>query len=164
MDTNVFLLLGTNEGDRQKNLENARNALKTRVGPIVRQSSVYRTAAWGNTSQPDFYNQVIELKTGYHPFDLLEITLSIEHELGRVRFEKWGPRTIDIDILFYADHVITTEHLQIPHPAITERRFTLIPLNEIAPDLIHPVLQKPVSLLLEECQDHLPVEVIPLKD
>lgn len=153
MTSGIFLLLGSNQGEAEKNLLNARLMLKERVGNIVQASSVYRTAAWGNTNQPDFFNQVLEITTTFAPEVLLQHILEIEKQLGRVRKERWGPRIIDIDILLYHDVVINTTSLTIPHPGIPDRRFTLVPLDEIASELVHPALNKTIHTLLDECPD-----------
>jgi 2-amino-4-hydroxy-6-hydroxymethyldihydropteridine diphosphokinase len=153
MKSGIFLLLGSNLGNATENLSRARQSVAGRVGAIENTSSVYRTAAWGNTDQPDFHNQVIEVDTDLEPRALLDEILQIEKKLGRVRDVKWGPRVIDIDILIYGDRVINQPDLIIPHVGIPVRRFTLIPLQEIAADLVHPVLQKKISKLLEECTD-----------
>ena len=153
MKGGIFLLLGSNQGHAEENLSNARYALEQHAGIILKPSSIYRTEAWGNTDQPDFYNQVLEINTDLEPHALLDTILKIEKDLGRVRAEKWGPRLTDIDILFYEDKVIHSESLSIPHPGLPFRRFTLVPLNEIAPDIIHPGLKKNIKTLLAECSD-----------
>lgn len=153
----VFLLLGTNLGDRSRNLAEALLRIEARAGQLVRKSSVYTTAAWGNTDQPDFYNQVLEVLTRLQAEALLEVVLGIEQEMGRVRLRKWGERLIDIDILFYGNLRIANGSLNIPHPQIANRRFTLVPLAEIAGTLVHPVLNKTIDTLLDECPDTLPV-------
>ena len=147
----IFLLLGSNLGDKRWYLSQACEAVEQQLGPIVRSSTVHVSAAWGLTGQPDFLNQVIEVKTDLEPVELLNKIQRIEIQLGRIRFEKWGPRIIDIDILYYGDRVIQTENLIIPHPGIPERIFTLKPLKEIAPDFVHPVLHKTCSELLDLC-------------
>lgn len=157
MNAKVFLLLGTNMGDRNNNLVNALLAIHQDAGKVYKKSSVYQTAAWGKTDQQPFYNQVIELETSLNPFQLLTTLLSIEQKMGRKRTEHWGERKIDIDILFYGDEIIETSDLIVPHPQLEYRRFTLVPLHEIAPDFVHPVLQKKVYELLEACPDKLSV-------
>jgi 2-amino-4-hydroxy-6-hydroxymethyldihydropteridine diphosphokinase len=160
MSAQIFILLGSSLGDRQENLDRARQEISRSVGEIITTSSIYKTAAWGNTQQPDFYNQVIEIRSAHDPEKLILDTQRIEQKMGRTREEKWGPRIIDIDILFYGDSVISAENLTIPHPEIANRRFTLLPLAEIASDFIHTILKKSVLQLLEDCKDDLPVEKI----
>lgn len=118
MGTPIFILLGSNLGDRQENLDRARQEISRSVGEIITSSSIYKTAAWGNTLQPDFYNQVIEIHSAHNPAKLISTTQLIEQKMGRTRKVKWGPRIIDIDILFYGDSVISNENLIIPHPKI----------------------------------------------
>lgn len=156
----IFLLLGSNIGDRQHHLSKARAAIHEHLGPIEQSSGIYVTAPWGNTRQQPFYNQVLKISSSTGPHPMLEKILSIESMLGRQRTNKWGPRTIDIDILFFGDMVVESPSLTIPHPRIPDRRFTLIPLNEIAPDFIHPVLLKSVAVLLDSCSDALAVEKV----
>ncbi|ELR68100.1 2-amino-4-hydroxy-6-hydroxymethyldihydropteridine pyrophosphokinase [Fulvivirga imtechensis AK7] len=139
-------------------LEKARAKISHRLGIIIKKSALYETAAWGKTDQPSFYNQVIEVKSAITPVDMLAAINIIEEELGRVRREKWGERVIDIDILYYSNRVISLEKLNIPHPGIQDRRFTLVPLVEIAPDFLHPFLKKTNQQLLNECTDPLEVE------
>lgn len=158
--TTVYLLLGTNLGNREHNLRSASREIGRLLGPIITASSVYKTAAWGKTDQPEFYNQVVISNTEHSPIEALLAIRKIEQQLGRERTEKWGARIIDIDILFWDDQVISTPELTIPHPGIPHRRFTLIPLLEISPDFVHPVLQKSVHKLLQECTDMLPVEKV----
>jgi 2-amino-4-hydroxy-6-hydroxymethyldihydropteridine diphosphokinase len=160
MNHDIFLLLGSNEGDREANLAQARQAIKASVGTIVKSSSLYKTAAWGVTEQPEFYNQVIQVTTVLDPAPLLTTILYIEESLGRVRIQKWGPRIIDIDILFYNTTIIESDNLTIPHVGIPHRRFTLVPLHEIAPDFLHPVLKKSIRRLLRECTDTLSVTLV----
>jgi 2-amino-4-hydroxy-6-hydroxymethyldihydropteridine diphosphokinase len=153
MTRSIYLLLGSNLGNRRKNLSWALKRISRDAGSIITISSLYQTAAWGKTSQPDFLNQAIELEVTLSPHKLLKVCLKIEELLGRIRSEKWGPRTIDIDILFYKDLVAQSTDLILPHPEIQNRRFTLVPLNEICPDFIHPILNKPIGQLLKECED-----------
>lgn len=151
----IYLLLGSNLGDKQMHLKNAMRLIEGKTGKIERQSSIYETEAWGKTDQPSFYNLVIEISTQLAPEELLKELLAIEHEIGRVRYEKWGARIIDIDILYYDQQVVKKEELIIPHPGIEHRRFTLAPLVEIASDFIHPILKATNRQLLERCDDSL---------
>lgn len=153
----IYLLLGTNLGDRTVNLARVRELLVGNRVPIVKESQIYETAAWGIEDQPLFLNQVIEIETSKTPVKLLELTQAIEEDMGRVRKEKWGQRLIDIDILYYSDRLVAQEDLIIPHPEIQNRRFTLKPMMEIAAEFVHPVLKKSQQTLLEECKDSLEV-------
>jgi 2-amino-4-hydroxy-6-hydroxymethyldihydropteridine diphosphokinase len=152
-DQHVFLLLGSNLGDRLEILRSAQTLIGERIGRVKSASPVYETAPWGVLDQPSFLNQVLIVTTGFIPEEILRLVLEIEHELGRVRYERWGARVIDIDILYYEDKVIDSARLTVPHPRLHERRFTLVPLNDIAPDFIHPLLLKTTSQLLEACSD-----------
>jgi len=158
MSIPIYILLGSNLDDRQGNLNYARQEISRLIGAIITASSIYKTAAWGNTQQPDFYNQVIEINSALSPEELLTGILEIEKKAGRVRKEKWGARIIDIDILFYGNSIITGEHLTIPHLEISNRKFTLMPLSEIAGDFIHPVTRKSINQMLAACTDELKVE------
>lgn len=126
-------------------------------GSIVNESSIYETAAWGNTKQASFLNKVISIRTKLPPDDLMKKLLEIEQELGRVRTEKYGPRTIDLDILFYDALIYHSAIVTLPHPAIQDRKFVLIPLAELSPGKIHPVYKKTINTLLKECADQLAV-------
>jgi 2-amino-4-hydroxy-6-hydroxymethyldihydropteridine diphosphokinase len=156
----VYILLGGNEGDREARLQQAVQQINAQCGPVVQQSSVYETAAWGLEDQPDFLNQAICIRTLLSPQELLQKTLAIEKAMGRHRVVKWGQRTIDIDIIFYGEQIVQEEQLVIPHPMMQDRRFVLAPLHEIAPNLVHPVLHKTVRQLLDECPDKLEVRRI----
>jgi 2-amino-4-hydroxy-6-hydroxymethyldihydropteridine diphosphokinase len=135
----VYIALGTNIGDREANLQTAK-VLLSRKATITQESSVYTTPPWGYKDQPDFLNQVIEVSSRLEPLPLLRFLKDIEKKMGREKLILNGPRLIDLDILFYGDRVVNSEHLQVPHPRMEGRAFVLVPLNEIAPDLIHPVL------------------------
>ena len=153
----IYLLLGSNLGDRALNLIRALKKIVDFDIKIIKKSSVYQTAAWGNPAQQDFLNQVIQVESSDKPHELLKNILSIEQQLGRVRKEKWGDRLIDIDILYFNDLVFNEHHLKIPHPEIPNRRFTLAPLVEISPNFQHPILKCSNTYLLENCQDELEV-------
>lgn len=155
----AFLLLGSNLGDRSDHLEKARLQIGLCAGRLFIASSIYETAAWGHIPQRPFLNQVVCIETTLTPEQLLKIIQAVESSLGRVRSEKWAARTLDIDILFYGNEIIDTPDLVIPHPAIQQRRFTLVPLIEVAPGFVHPVLNKTVEVLLRECDDTLAVNV-----
>lgn len=154
----AYLLLGSNLGDSVKHLSEAVDLIKLRLGKILMSSSLYCTASWGKHDQPDFLNQVIALDTKMSPDKLLKEILMIETQLGRERNERWGSRTIDIDILLFGSEIIDHPNLKIPHPFLHERRFCLQPLSEIAPDIIHPILGKKVSKLLTDLTDNLSVK------
>ncbi len=153
----VILLLGSNLGDREAYLNKAAILIEGSIGNIFRKSSIYETAAFGNENQGAFLNQIITVLVDNTPHDLLEITMNIEAQLGRHRTAKWADRTIDIDILFIGNTIINDPDLIIPHPEIAFRRFTLIPLNELIPDFLHPKMNKTIHILMEECTDKLPV-------
>ena len=150
--SNVYLGLGSNMGDREANLTKA-IALLSKKMRLLKQSSLYETAAWGYTEQADFLNQALQLETDLKPLPLLNFLKKTEVEIGRVENFRYGPRLIDIDILFYDDLIRNTKKLQIPHPRIAERAFVLVPLNEIAPDFMHPVLGKTIAEMLAEVPD-----------
>ena len=158
----LYLLLGGNIGNRTKNLEKAINLINTECGHIIASSAVYETEAWGKTDQQAFYNQAILMKTNFNACELLTKVLLVEEKMGRKRVEKYGPRTIDIDILFFNDEIINQEHLTIPHPEIHKRMFALIPLHEIAPRFSHPVFKKTIQTLIKECSDTLAVKNLSL--
>lgn len=151
------LLLGCNIGNCESTFVETLRQLENNCGKLITQSSLYRTAPWGYSEQNDFLNQVVILETNLAPHELLTKTIEIEVELGRLRKIVNGPRTIDIDILFYNDLEVITNDLIIPHPRLHLRKFTLIPLNEIIPDYTHPTLNKTIAQLLTECGDDLNV-------
>ena len=153
----VYLLTGTNLGERQVYLAKAREAIAVSCGNISSSSAIYETAAWGMEDQPSFLNQALELQTNLPAIELMSRILKIEASMGRVREEKYGPRIIDIDILFFNDAIIKEEGLNIPHPQLQNRRFALSCMNDMAPFLFHPMFGKSIAELLEECPDPLPV-------
>ena len=151
----VYLLIGGNMGDRKAYLIRAKKAIERDCGTIVKQSAVYETEAWGITYQPSFYNQILVIESQFPARKALNEILKIEAEMGRKRTVKNSARIIDIDILFFNDDIVNEENLLIPHPEIPNRRFVLMPLNEIAPDMLHPGLKKTMKELLAESKDHL---------
>lgn len=153
----TYLLLGSNDGERLGHIQAALNHIKKDIGNITKESKLYETAAWGLEDQPDFLNMAVEVETVLSPKDLLIKVDEIENLLGRKRTIKWGQRTLDIDILIYSNIVINTEHLTIPHPFLEFRRFALVPLAEIAPELIHPIKKESIKALLSKCIDTLAV-------
>ncbi len=148
----AVLIVGGNKGDRNALLKSAVEAV-SELGEMTLRSKVYETEAWGGVAKGPFLNQVVEIKTAYSPSELLALIQQIETTLGRKRDEHWGDRTMDIDIIFFGDRVIDTPELQIPHPFIADRNFVLVPLAEILPVFIHPVLGKSSQQMLEECED-----------
>lgn len=150
----AYLGLGCNLGDREGNIATALQRLSQRM-TIDQVSSIYETEPTGYREQPWFLNAVCRVSTGLDPSSLLRLIKEIETELGRVPSFPHGPRIIDIDILFFGDEVMETDTLTIPHPRIAERFFVLIPLVEIAPELVHPVAQKTLKQLLEEASEQM---------
>lgn len=155
---NAYLLLGSNMGKSREQLQNSIKHIEKNIGPVIRSSALYATAAWGKTDQPEFLNQIIIIETQLTAAETLKSILAIEKIMGRVRTVKNAPRIIDIDILFFNKEIIQQKDLIIPHPEIQNRRFVLIPLNEISPRFIHPVLNKPIHQLLLICPDRLNVK------
>ena len=156
----AYLLIGGNMGNRFNNLQQAIELISAKCGTVTNQSSIYETAAWGLTDQPDFLNQVLILQTKLEPDNLMRQLLLIEEKMGRKRTIKMGPRIIDLDILLIDDIIMDSELLVLPHPALPKRKFALLPLAEVAPELFHPVEKKPVSQLLKDCTDNLDVQKI----
>ena len=155
----AYLLMGGNTGNRLNNLKSAAVAIQTRCGQILKQSRYYETAAWGMEGHPDFINQLILVQTTLDPESLLSRLLEIEAEMGRIRHQSYDSRNIDIDILYYNDIVWSTSTLTIPHPRIAQRKFALVPLVEIAPELIDPLSKLNVRVLLNRCEDPLEVNL-----
>ncbi|MCX6303394.1 MAG: 2-amino-4-hydroxy-6-hydroxymethyldihydropteridine diphosphokinase [Bacteroidetes bacterium] len=172
----IYILLGSNRGDREGYLSRAVEMLGTEACTVIKKSALYETAPWGFEDPTPFLNQVVEIDTGLDPEDLLEKLLTIEVKLGRIRpFDGCGcgipaapgagngsgtgeapayaGRTIDLDILFYGQRLVFTDSLMIPHPRLHERRFTLVPMHEVAPEFVHPLLKKTISVLLRDCGD-----------
>jgi 2-amino-4-hydroxy-6-hydroxymethyldihydropteridine diphosphokinase len=154
----VYLSLGSNVGDSIAHLDSACSKIEIRIGSILQKSSLYTTAAWGNTEQPDFVNQAIIVETQLDCISLMQTILVIEQEMGRIRTVKNAPRIIDIDILFYNDAIIEEHNLCIPHPLLHERNFVLTPLMELSPNWIHPVQKLTIHQLQQACTDTLPVK------
>lgn len=154
----AYLITGGNMSRREEQLAFAAKLIEERCGSIIDRSSLYETAAWGKTDQNSFLNQALVLETTLSARDLLNEILYIESLMGRDRAEKYGPRIIDIDIIFFNHQVINEPRLVIPHPEMASRRFVLEPLNQVIPAYIHPILYKTVSELLTECNDQLPVK------
>jgi len=155
----VVLLLGSNLDDRLALLQKAEDAIGQILGKVFQKSAVYESEAWGFESENTFLNQVLVVQSGFAPGDVLQIILEIEKKLGRERISNNGyaSRTMDIDILFYNDEVWQLPELEIPHPRLHQRMFTLAPLCEVMPEYVHPVLHKTVQQLMDECTDEVPV-------
>lgn len=154
----AYLLTGGNMGNRLNHLRQAAEWIQQKCGKILAQSSVYETEAWGKTDQPAFLNQALQIETDLSPDALMQALLDIETAMGRTRTIKMGPRIIDLDILLIDDLIQTSALLTIPHPALTLRKFALLPLAEIAPLLMHPLEKKSILELLEICPDTLNVQ------
>ncbi|MCX6211560.1 MAG: 2-amino-4-hydroxy-6-hydroxymethyldihydropteridine diphosphokinase [Bacteroidetes bacterium] len=149
----AYLLIGGNIGDRLANIKEAIQLLNEAAGTIVQSSAIYETAPWGNTQQAPFLNQALFISTSHNATELLNILLAIEVKMGRIRSIPLGPRIMDIDIIYFNNEIIETAQLSIPHPQLHKRNFVLIPLVEIVPNYIHPILNKTNSVLLSECND-----------
>jgi 2-amino-4-hydroxy-6-hydroxymethyldihydropteridine diphosphokinase len=156
----VYLCLGGNLGEREKNLTQAIAMIAERVGQVLSVSSVYETASWGVSEQPNYLNQVLKIVTDLKAKEVLNTCLEIEKEIGRTRNIKWENRLIDIDMLFFNAEIIDTPELKIPHPFIQERKFVLVPMAQIAGQLKHPILNKTIVELLADCKDDLEVKRI----
>jgi len=161
----VFLGLGTNMGERAENLRKAVQSIETDIGHVTKTSSVYETEPWGFHSEEQFLNMVLCAETVHSPGEVLKRILTIEALLGRVRGgDQYVSRVIDIDILLYDDQIIEEESLKIPHPLLHERKFVLVPLCEIEPDLMLPGLGKTLQDLLKICPDNSKVQKAGLHD
>jgi 2-amino-4-hydroxy-6-hydroxymethyldihydropteridine diphosphokinase len=155
----AYLIVGGNQGNVLDTFRKVKIELKQQIGEIISESYIYRTAAWGDVKQPDYLNQVLSISSKLFADEVLNYCLAIEVLHGRVRNpeNQWAPRTIDIDILYYGNEIINTAQLTLPHPRLHQRNFVLVPLVEIAAELIHPIFQKSNAQLLEECVDQLEV-------
>ena len=153
MINQLFLSLGGNLGNTREIFEGAYPLIEKKIGKISVYSSIYQTEAWGPIPQADFLNQVLLISTKLSAQACLTEMLAIEKEFGRERKERWGPRTFDLDILYYSDVTIAEEDLTVPHPRIAERKFILTPLAEIAPEFQDPALFKTMAELLDSCTD-----------
>ncbi len=158
MMNRAYLLTGSNLGNREENLTQAREMITKHAGIITSASSIYETAPWGHTDQPPFLNQALEISTALTARQLIRRILKTEKLMGRERKEKYGPRLIDIDILLFNDEKHNYPLLKVPHPEMQHRRFALTALAEIAGETVHPVLQKTIGALLKECTDPLEVK------
>jgi 2-amino-4-hydroxy-6-hydroxymethyldihydropteridine diphosphokinase len=156
----VVFILGGNLGDRLRLIEGSVELMVSHFGPITRKSSIFETGAWGGKSSGNYLNQVLVFNTSFFPEEILDIILEIELKMGRTRGDKWGDRTMDIDILYFGNEKFQSERLTIPHPFLQERRFVLEPLAEILPDFVHPVLNKTNRELLAQCPDNSSVQVL----
>lgn len=161
----VVLLIGGNLGNRYDNIIKTIDLIESNIGDIIKKSKIYETEAWGFESENNFLNQVLIVNSNYTPQQCLIEINKIEEQLERVReSEKWISRTMDIDILFFNDEIIKTDDLTIPHKHISERLFTLKPLNDLLPDYIHPEYKKTVNELLNKCNDKSGVKVYDKND
>lgn len=160
MSSLVFISLGGNLGNTLEIFKNSYLEIEKKIGRITVFSKIYRTAAWGKTDQADFLNQVIQAETNLNPEKIMSELLEIELFFGRRRDVIWGPRKLDLDILFLGNQIVRSENLEIPHPQIAHRRFVLIPLVEISPHFLHPVLQQTMLELLEQTTDLQSVQVM----
>lgn len=154
----AVLLLGSNMGERHTNIKNASISIEHELGKIVQSSSVYETEPWGNTQQQHFLNQVIIISSDLTSEELMKKIISIEEKSGRIRKIKWEPRIVDIDVLFFNSETISTKILTVPHPGLHLRKFALIPLVELIPEFIHPILKKSMTELLHHLKDPLEVK------
>jgi 2-amino-4-hydroxy-6-hydroxymethyldihydropteridine diphosphokinase len=156
----TYLLLGSNMGNSRQQLLYAKKNIQQQIGKIIRQSNLYSTAAWGNTHQPDFLNQVIIVQTKLTALQTMQSILAIEKKMGRIRNKKNDPRIIDIDILFFNKEIINSTNLIVPHPQLQNRNFVLVPLNQLSPNFKHPLLNKTIHQLLRNSPDKLTVNKI----
>lgn len=161
MNRKLILALGSNLGNKLENLQNAEALIQVAIGTITSKSEYYVTAAWGMTDQDSFLNSAIQLETDDLPDEILIKIQEIEKTLGKKVIKKWGPRVIDIDILFYSDWIIKKEGLKVPHPHIQDRNFVMRPLLDIDKNIIHPKLNKTIEELYLESSDQSEVKKLP---
>ncbi|PKQ62540.1 2-amino-4-hydroxy-6-hydroxymethyldihydropteridine diphosphokinase [Labilibaculum filiforme] len=155
----VYFLLGGNLDNREEILSEAISRMKLRIGECTASSFIYETEPWGFEHEQNFLNQVVVIETRLEGLEILDITQQIEKELGRVRKKnQYSERTIDIDILFYGDKIIATDRLVVPHPRIQERLFALVPLLDVAPEFLHPIINKSIKELHATCLDTMEVK------
>ena len=155
---NIFLGLGSNQGERELNLKNSIKLLNSRAGKVLNTSGIYESEPWGVKDQSYFLNQVIEIETLIDPIDLLNICKNIEYDMGRKPGIRWGKRVIDIDILYYQSRVINQKKLIIPHKLMHERNFVMIPLNDLNENHLHPILNITNKEILNNCIDSCKVK------
>ncbi len=153
LNSQIFIGLSTNLGNKIQNLTNAQNLISQNNIMILKKSKIYQTEAWGHEDQDEFYNQCIEVSTTNSPQELLLKLQKIEIEMGRTKDFKYGPRIIDLDILYFGQEIIETKNLIVPHPHNSNRNFILIPLAEIAPEFNDPTYNSSITNLLKKCQD-----------
>lgn len=157
----AFLCLGGNMGDRLALIKEAKRQIILMGCDIVDESGIYQTEAWGTENGPEFYNQVIKIETDLTAHNLMKGLLMIEKNLGRERTDdKNAPRFMDMDILFYNEEIIKSDELEVPHPRLQLRNFVLVPLNEIAGEFVHPVFNKSIHVMMNECPDKLKVKLV----
>jgi 2-amino-4-hydroxy-6-hydroxymethyldihydropteridine diphosphokinase len=164
MGFTCYLSLGTNEGDRKENLIKAISYISLEIGFVVQSSSIYECESWGYNDSRSYFNMVIKATTRLTAIELLEKCLDIEKKMGRLRVKpEYGPRIIDLDILFYEQLILEEPRIVIPHPRLHLRNFVLIPLCEISPELLHPVFNKTIENLKSQCTDSCIVKkILPL--
>jgi len=155
----IILHLGSNEGNKVQNLKFAQLLITQSIGLIHKESMLYATEAWGNQNQDDFLNKAIAISSHFDVEEILNKIHIIENKLGRIRHEKWGPRTIDIDIIFCGQQIIKKPHLKIPHPELSNRNFVLVPLMDLDPSFKHPILNKTIKEIYDECTDNAVVNL-----
>lgn len=160
----AYLILGSNLGEKQTNINKALELIEEKAGTIIQKSSLYSSEPWGLKDQDEFLNQAVQISTELSAHDLIAVCKEIENELGRQVRDKWKPREIDIDILFFNREIVHESGLKVPHPAMAERKFVLQPLSEINEAFIHPVLNYTLAELLENCPDRGYVRIFTAKN